>query len=108
MTVSLPASIATYFDALRHGGFERLGTCFTPGAIMHDEGEFHCGPEAIAAWLRATQEKASYRVELLDALRDGDRVTVATKVVGNFPGRPVQLDQVFLLTDGLIQSLEIS
>jgi len=108
MTVSLPDSIAAYFETLRYGDFERLGTCFAPDAVMHDEGEFHYGPEAIAAWLRATQEKASYRVELLDALRDGDRVTVATKVVGNFPGSPVQLDQVFLLSEGLIQSLEIS
>lgn len=107
MSVSLPVAIATYFDAASHADSERLAQCFTPDATVQDEGRTHRGHDAITAWKIEAQRKYQYTVEPIGASANGERVVVATNVVGNFPGSPVQLDHVFRLTGDKIDSLEI-
>lgn len=107
MPVSLPAPIATYFEACRQADIPGLAHCFAPDATVRDEGRTHRGHDAIMAWQTEAQKAFEYTVEPLGVSHDGDHVAVTTRVVGNFPGSPVQLDHVFVLKGGRIQSLEI-
>lgn len=107
MPDSLPTVIATYFAASNRSDIARLVQCFASNATVHDEGRTHRGHDAIAAWQTEAQKKFEFSIEPLDALHNGNHVTVTTNVVGNFPGSPVQLEHIFVLTDNRIESLAI-
>ena len=106
-TLNFPEPIATYFAADQQNP-EALARCFTPHAVVKDEGHTYCGLDAIQAWKVAASAKYSYTNEPI-ALeqREGCHI-VTSRVVGNFPGSPVDLRYRFRLERGLIASLEIS
>lgn len=107
MTLSLPDPISSYFELSNGSDTVRIDRCFTQNAFVVDERHTHRGLAAIQSWMREARKKFEYTVEPINVSRDDDRVTVATNVVGNFPGSPVQLDHVFELTGDKIRSLEI-
>ena len=104
MTDTLPAPIADYFSADTPEG---IAMCFTQDGIAIDERNTHRGRDEIRTW-REEVGKISFSHEILSVRRDGNRVTVATRVSGNFKGSPVDLDNVFDLEGDLISRLEIS
>ncbi len=107
MTLSIPEPIALYFAVSNGADDTSLLQCFAADAVVRDEAQTHRGHQAILAWLRAARKKFEYRVEPLEVSQDGGHVTVGTRVEGNFPGSPVQLNHVFRLKDNKIRSLEI-
>jgi len=107
MNVQLPDSIATLFEVSNGAEASALEQCFTENAVVQDENHAHQGLEAIRAWLREAQRKYAYTVEPLDVVQQNSIVNVCAKVSGNFPGSPVELNHVFRLTGGRIESLEI-
>jgi hypothetical protein len=107
MTLSLPDSISIYFEISNGSDVARLDHCFMQDAVVIDERHTHRGLAAIQSWKREARKKFEYTVEPINVSRDGDRVTVAANVVGNFPGSPVQLDHVFELAGDKIRLLEI-
>lgn len=107
MHLSLPEPIETYFAVSNGADIARLSSCFSADAIVIDEGDTHHGLQAIRSWQHDARQKFSYFVELLHVERDNQRVTVLTRVAGEFPGSPVQLNHVFQLADNRIRSLEI-
>ena len=107
MPLPLPAPVAVYFEISNGSDISRVSHCFASDAIVMDEGRTHRGHAAIQAWQRDAQKAFRYTVEPVSVSRKGDRLKVVTHVVGNFPGSPVQLDQVFDLEGGKIRSLEI-
>lgn len=107
MSASLPAIVAAYFDLCNKKDVARLASCFAPDATVRDEGHVYRGHDAIVEWKTESQKKFEYSVEPLSVSHDREQVIVAAKVVGNFPGSPVELDHVFLLADDKIKSLEI-
>lgn len=107
MNHSLPDSITTYFDISNGTDDARLDRCFTQDAVVLDEGHTHQGHKAIRSWLLATRKKFEYSVEPSSASQEGECMTVSAIVTGNFPGSPIQLEHVFQLVGGKIQSLEI-
>jgi hypothetical protein len=79
-----------------------------PGASRTDEGQTHCGPEAIKAWKAAASAKYAYTsAPLAVEQRDGWYV-VTSRLTGNFPGSPVDLQYLFRLERGKIAQLEIT
>ena len=107
MTISLPGSIATYFEASNSRDCVRLARCFAQDAVVRDEDRRHQGLEAIQSWFQEAWQKYAYSVEPLSVSIEGARIAVAGKVDGNFPGSPVLLAHVFQLVGDKIQSLEI-
>lgn len=104
---TLPAPIAAYFAADQNGA-DATARCFTPHAVVTDEGRTHTGLAAIKAWKAAASAAYVYTSEpFAVALQDGLHV-VTSRVSGNFPGSPVDLRYHFRLERGLIASLEIS
>lgn len=106
-TLSLPPSVLAYFDFSNGAPTQDIAQVLTPDAVILDEGHTYQGYEAIQAWQRDARQKFDYTVTPVSASRDENRLKVVAKVVGNFPGSPVQLNHSFSLVDEKIQSLEI-
>ena len=107
MPSPLPKTVADYFAASNASDFLRLERCFAENAVVRDEGREHCGPKAIADWHAQTKRQFRYTTEVLDSRGHGDAVTVKTRVAGDCPGSPVELDQLFRLSPAGITALEI-
>ncbi|RQR64664.1 nuclear transport factor 2 family protein [Burkholderia sp. Bp9002] len=107
MILSLPDSIRTYFDFSNGSDTAHAAQCFTPDAVVVDEGQTYRGHDAIESWNRESRKKYAFTVEPVAASGSGERLTISARVVGNFPGSPVQLDHVFDLAGDRISALEI-
>lgn len=106
-TLHLPEPIAAYFAADRTTP-EALARCFTPQAVVKDEGHTHTGIDAIKAWKAAASTQYTYTTEPFALEQQEGFQVVTSRVVGNFPGSPVDLRYRFRLERGLIASLEIA
>ncbi|WP_342324694.1 nuclear transport factor 2 family protein [Kosakonia sp. BYX6] len=107
MPLSLPHPISVYFSISNGADIATIKHCFTADAVVIDEGKIHRGHAAIEAWQRAVQAAFDYSVEPIQVLTKGNRVTVTSNVVGNFPGSPVVLKHAFGLVGDKINTLEI-
>lgn len=106
-TLHLPDPIAAYFAADQQNP-EALARCFTPHAVVKDEGHTYSGLDAIQAWKAAASAKYTYTNEPTALEQSQGGHTVTSRVAGNFPGSPVDLRYRFRLERGLISALEIS
>jgi hypothetical protein len=103
----LPDPIAAYFAAdLRSG--DAIARCFTPEAVVKDEGHTYRGREAIKAWKAAASVAYTYKSEPFAVEQKRGLHVVTSRVTGNFPGSPVHLRYRFRLERGLIAALEIA
>lgn len=106
MTIDLPKPIAAYFNADK-GESEAIALCFTDQAIVKDEGHTYNGRAAIKQWKAASSTKYNYTSEPF-AIEDKDgKIVVASHLVGDFPGSPVDLRYFFVLDGDKIAALEI-
>jgi hypothetical protein len=105
--LSLPEPIAAYFAADVRDA-DAVANCFTPRGMVRDEGHTHAGRAAITAWKSAASAKYSYATQPLRVEQENGRHIVTARVIGNFPGSPVDLRFVFRLERGKISSLEIA
>lgn len=105
--LNLPEPVAAYFDADQRDG-EAVARCFTERAVAEDEGQRHSGHAAIKAWKTAASRKYSYTCEPFSQAQTGGRTIVKTRLTGNFPGSPVDLQFIFRLERGKITHLEIT
>jgi hypothetical protein len=65
-------------------------------------------PDSIATFFQMSNGSAeAFTVEPLRVAQQGSSVRVRARVSGNFPGSPVELEHVFRLGGGKIESLEI-
>ncbi len=104
--LTLPESIAAYFAAEHRP--EALARCFTPQAVLKDDGHTCTGVDAITAFM--AEASAKYRATSAPfALENDDGLqTVRATVTGDFRGSPIDLSYRFRLERGLIASLEIT
>jgi hypothetical protein len=105
--LNLPEPIAAYFSADQRDG-ESVARCFTEGAVVEDEGQSHSGQAAIKVWKTAASRKYSYTSEPFAQEQREGRTIVKTRLTGNFPGSPADLQFVFRIERGKIAHLEIT
>ena len=105
--LNLPDPIAAFFAADPHGT-NAVARCFTTQAVVKDEGRTHTGLEAIQAWQAAASAAYTYTSEPFALEQKDGTCIVTSRVAGNFPGSPVDLQYRFRLERGLIASLEIT
>ena len=105
--LNLPEPVAAYFNADQRDG-EAVARCFTDRAVVKDEGQRHSGHAAIKAWKTAASRKYSYTSEPFAQEQKEGRTIVKTRLTGNFPGSPVDLQFIFRLERGKIAHLEIT
>ncbi|MBB2203361.1 nuclear transport factor 2 family protein [Gluconacetobacter tumulisoli] len=106
MSLTLPTPIAAYFVADKDDG-EAVARCFTDRAVVKDEGHLHVGRAAIATWKTAASVKYNYTSEPAAMVFEGDQTIVTARLVGDFPGSPVDLRYFFVLDGDRIAALEI-
>lgn len=106
-SVTLPAAIATYFDAGNSSDYDALAAAFSEDALVHDEGEDRRGREAVKAWAKKSRESYNFTSVPNGITQNGDEVAVTADVSGNFDGSPIVLTYEFTLVDGLINHLVI-
>jgi hypothetical protein len=104
--LTLPDTIATYF-ATDQQDPDKWARCFTPQALVKDEGKTYFGLDAIKAWKAAASTQYNYTSEPFAVEQRSGHHIVSSHVTGNFPGSPVDLWYRFQLEGGLIASLEI-
>ena len=107
MSTELPRPVADYLAVERDKDADALALCFADGAVVHDEGRTHRGPDAIRAWKKDADAKYHYVMEPLDAAVGESGVKLRARLTGDFPGSPVELQFAFTLADDKILSLEI-
>ena len=107
MISNLPTSIATYIAAENSGDTEVFAECFAEDAVVRDEGKTIEGLAAIKKWKAETKEKYQHTIELLSFVQKDGKTIVTNRLIGNFPGSPIELEFVFTLDGNKIVSLEI-
>ena len=107
MSIELPAPIAGYFAAENSDDAEALTACFSPDAVVRDEGRRIQGIAAIKTWKREGKAKYQHKITVIAADESGGETIVRGLVSGNFPGSPVELAFAFVLKDGMIAALEV-
>jgi ketosteroid isomerase-like protein len=109
VTNAVPDVINRYFRAADQRDYDALLACFTDDAAVTDEGRTIHGHDEIRAWREKTAAAFEYTVEVLRAEKaDAGGYLVVTRLEGNFPGSPVELNFRFLLRDALISELTIA
>ena len=76
MNASMPPAVAAYFSAEDAADVEVLERCFTPDAVVRDEGRVTRGFDAIKAWKSAARATYKYRIEPLSASGGGGAATI--------------------------------
>lgn len=107
MIDNLPQPIALYVSAENSGNTKLFDECFTVDAIVRDENETHRGLAAIKDWKAETKRKYQHTVDPLRIVGKDGKFVVTSRLTGNFPGSPIELDFVFTLASGKVASLEI-
>ena len=105
--IDLPPPIAAYFAADSSDG-NAVARCFSESAVVIDERHEHRGRPAITRWKAEATAKYHYTSEPLAVETSGQDVTVAVRVIGDFPGSPVELRYCFTLDGTTIARLEIT
>jgi hypothetical protein len=106
MPIDLPAPIAAYFAADQGSG-ENVADCFTADAVVQDEGHTYRGTDEIRRWRTDVAAKFTYTCEPLAAKSQDNATVVTCRLVGNFPGSPVNLRFFFHLSGEKIAGLEV-
>lgn len=107
MTLRLPPAVAAYFTADKANG-EAVARCFTDDAVVKDEGHTYNGRAAIQQWKEDASARFTYTCDPLACQRQNENVVVTCRLVGNFPGSPVDLRFLFQLAEDKIASLEVA
>lgn len=107
MAIKLPNAIADYFAADKKANAKAISECFTPDAIVADEGNTYTGRNAIRQWMAKASTQYTYIAEPFAVSEEDGRTVVTSHLVGNFPGSPVDLRYIFVLQGDRIANLEI-
>src|SRR5260370_36345720 len=99
--LNLPDPIAAYFAADKLDG-EAVARCFTKDAVVKDEGRTYTGLAAIKQWKAKAAAKYIYTSEPFALENKDDMAVVTSRLTGNFPGSPVDLQFCFRLERGRI------
>jgi hypothetical protein len=106
MSLKLPKQIAAYFAAEKSNA-AAVAKCFTEDAVAKDEGHTYSGLAAIKKWKAESSKKYTYTSEPFASKTEDGKTVVTSRLVGNFPGSPVNLRYFFGLEGAKIAFLEI-
>ncbi len=106
--LSLPPPLDAFFAAKNTHDADAELACFAPDARVRDENQWLQGHAAIRDWSTAAARKYQATNVPLSVASTATHTLVRSRVSGNFPGSPVELQFAFVLAKGRIASLEIT
>src|SRR5947199_6434011 len=107
MKETLAPPIAAYIDASNGRHLEALIACFTPDAVVADEGHTYRGAPGIRKWFANTVEAYDFTLEAINVATKGIETIVTCQVSGTFDGSPIQIPFRFTLEGDKIAALTI-
>ncbi|HVG52417.1 MAG TPA: nuclear transport factor 2 family protein [Xanthobacteraceae bacterium] len=107
MSLQIASNIAAYFDASNARDAKKVAACFTPDAVVVDEGHERKGIPAILEWKDWAEKKYQPVSEVLGSEDAAGKTVVQSRVSGTFPGSPVVLKFEFTLEGGKIVRLQV-
>jgi len=107
MKLKLPKIIGAYVKASNDSDMEKFISCFSDQATVLDEGETRKGHEAIRKWFTKTRTEYQFKSEPISIEGNNEFIIMTAKVIGTFPGSPINLKYQFKVTSGLIDDLRI-
>ena len=105
--LDLPPVVVEFLSAERAKDAARLSLCFAENGVVYDEGRDRRGRDGVRQWKEEVDAKYRYDSEPLAVSVQEDTVTLRTRLTGDFPGSPIEVNQIFRLDRGQIASLEI-
>ena len=102
-----PEIILRYLNAANEGRIDDATACFSPTAVVEDEGHTFTGSDSIRKWIDETTRKYQPQGDVLAVENIDDVVVASVRVSGNFPGSPIELEYQFTLTSEIISHLSI-
>jgi ketosteroid isomerase-like protein len=106
--MATPEIIERYLQLATGSEYAAMAACFTPAAVVTDEGKTYRGRAEIQAWREQLAATFEYTVKVLNAEPAGDGLYRVTALIeGNFPGGRVELTYTFRLENDLIAELSI-
>jgi hypothetical protein len=104
-----PEIIDRYLRLATGSDTAALAECFTPDAVVTDDGRTYHGRDEIRAWRDSVASAFEYTARVLQTEAGADGRHVVTALVeGSFPGSPLQLRYAFTLRDNRISELIIA
>lgn len=107
-TTNLPQAVTGYFEASNRFDAESAAACFTPDAIVRDEGKTYVGTEQIRNWVSHASKEYQPQASVVGAEQREDKLVVTANITGQFPQSPIDLDFEFSLRDEKIAELSVS
>ncbi len=107
MALDVPGPVAAYLAAEVAKDADAISCCFTEDGSVYDEGRDYRGRDSIRQWKQEVDTKYRYVLQPINVQTHGDKVTVRARLTGEFPGSPIELDDIFSLSNDKIASLEI-
>ena len=104
MSTKLPEPLATYFAGHNNHDVDAMIGPFAEAAIVKDEGQEVRGLPAIRKWMEESNAKYTVAVIVINVAETAANTTVRGRVLGNFPGSPVELRFIFTLDQGRLPS----
>jgi ketosteroid isomerase-like protein len=106
--MDIPPTIERYFESDSRRDVEAILALFTKDAVVIDDGRTWHGSADIRAWQLGPASQYEYDVTLSGVeATGGETYLVSCRLDGNFPGGTVELRFRFILSEDLIQRLEI-
>ena len=100
--------IANLIEAQNNHDSHAYAQCFTPTAVVFDEGKTHTGVAAIQKWIEEADQKYQSVMKPVSYKESNGENILTAEVSGTFPGSPALLHFHFGLNNGLIQSLSVT
>jgi hypothetical protein len=102
-----PRPVRQYFESRNAFDVSSALDQFEDDAVVEDEDLEYRGRDSIRTWIEETQRKyrATFDVGAVEQARD--TFVVTTLVSGTFPGSPLPIDHVFVVSNGKISRLVI-
>lgn len=107
MSVALPHPIQCYFNAESLSPVE-VAKCFTKDGVVQDEQNTYTGFDKIMQWNSEALIRYNYKSTPISVDVNQYRSIVLSSVSGKFPGSPLTLRYIFILSGNKISSLEIT
>lgn len=107
MSTDLPDVIARYFASDESSSPAAVSSLFTSDAIVIDEGKSYRGRAAIGGWKADSSTRYTYTSTPFAFDEIDGRSVVTSRLVGTFPGSPINLRYIFDLEGDAIAGLEI-
>ncbi|GAA3310771.1 nuclear transport factor 2 family protein [Streptomyces cinereospinus] len=104
----LPGVVRDYLAAHARGDVTAAAECFTPAAVVVDDGSTCRGREEIRDWLGRSSTEYTWTATPTAAVRRGSgHWNVVQRLTGDFPGGAADLAYDFTIDDALITALVI-